>query len=263
MERTDELLDLGPSDRAIPSLGLKVDDIQPQPVLANNAVDPLITRLPNGLPCVGAGAPVTHLKQQLNDQLLEEVRGTILHSGQNLGRETGFHLGVCCLESLLGRLGVRSLWDRWSSRLPSLALRRAELYELRMLLEEFDVDPRGWGFEHFTTAVRDQEVTATGRQQQPALLQINLCLSDSVGESRLPPAGQALVLLGLRQLELKSKSCASIGKRVLLTISGDPKQREHQGLEIRDSHAHSSFNLSNDLRLTHGGRSSPFRISLR
>jgi hypothetical protein len=51
------------------------------------------------------------------------------------------------------------------------------------------------------------------------------------------PAGERLLQLGLRQVELDCEESASLGQRVFLAISSDSKQREHQGLEIWNSHA--------------------------
>ncbi len=58
----DELLDLGTADRALPLLGLQVDDVQAEPVLVDDAVDALVARLPDrraSVPPRAAVAPGT------------------------------------------------------------------------------------------------------------------------------------------------------------------------------------------------------------
>ena len=84
MQCTDKLLDLRTSYGALPPLGLKVHDVEPEAVLANDAVDSFITGLPDGLTRVAAGAPVTHLEQQLDDEALEKLRCASLDPCQEL-----------------------------------------------------------------------------------------------------------------------------------------------------------------------------------
>ena len=45
MERTDELLDLWPTDGTVPALRLDIDRVEPQTVLADDAVDALVATL--------------------------------------------------------------------------------------------------------------------------------------------------------------------------------------------------------------------------
>src|SRR5262245_58606423 len=66
-----KLLHLWPSDGPTPPLGLQVDDVQPQPVLADHAVDAPVSGLANGLSSIRPRATIAHLQQQFDDHLLE------------------------------------------------------------------------------------------------------------------------------------------------------------------------------------------------
>lgn len=68
-----ERLDLGPPDRALPTLGLHIDLFQPEPVQRNDPVDARIARAADALQIRPVG-PIAHTVQQVEHQRLEERR---------------------------------------------------------------------------------------------------------------------------------------------------------------------------------------------
>ena len=57
VERSDELLDLGPAHGALPPLRVQIDDVQAQAVLADSATDPFIAPLPMAWPASAREPP--------------------------------------------------------------------------------------------------------------------------------------------------------------------------------------------------------------
>jgi len=88
-------------------------------------------------------------------------------------------------------------------------------------------------------AVGNLEVAPTRGQDKAGLLEVDLRSCDAVAEARLPTAGEEFLLFSLRQLEIGSEAGASLSKRMLLAVSGEPKHGQQKGLEIRDPHARS------------------------
>src|SRR5262245_57170853 len=70
----DELLDLRTAHAALPLLRLKIHNIEPEAVLADDTVDPFIARLPDRLPGVRSGAAIAHLQQQLDREAFKDLR---------------------------------------------------------------------------------------------------------------------------------------------------------------------------------------------
>jgi hypothetical protein len=199
---------------------------------------PLVTGLADGLAGVGARAAVAHLEEELDDEPLEELGRGGLDAREDLGSETRRHLLVCDLEGLLGGLGVRVVVRGSGRALGLVLLGRPELDELGVLLEELDVDAGGWRLEDAGAAIGQLEVAALGREEQPGLLQVRLCPGDAIRELRLVTAREELVPIDLRELEDGGERLAGLGKRMRLAVGGELQQRQHQGLEIRDCHAH-------------------------
>ena len=68
-----KLHDVRPSNRSIvPSLGLNVDEVQPQFVFFDNSVDTPISTLAHGLSRVGARAAIAHFQEEIDDDPFEE-----------------------------------------------------------------------------------------------------------------------------------------------------------------------------------------------
>ena len=57
LQGAGEFLHLRPTDRSIPPLGLDVNDVETEPVLLDDAVDPLVSRAAEGLPLLPPFAP--------------------------------------------------------------------------------------------------------------------------------------------------------------------------------------------------------------
>jgi hypothetical protein len=73
-----ELLNLGSSDRAGPRLCLHINEIEPEAIFLDDAVDSFIARLPYGRARVSERAAVTHRDKQLHHHALEKCRRAFL-----------------------------------------------------------------------------------------------------------------------------------------------------------------------------------------
>src|SRR5512142_380054 len=85
MKGTDELLDIGSTDGAVPALRLNVDGVESQTVLADNTVDPFVPGLADSAPGFNPVAAIAHLEEELDDQVLKEPVRTGFHPRQELG----------------------------------------------------------------------------------------------------------------------------------------------------------------------------------
>ena len=208
---TPQLLNLGPAHGALPPLRLQIDDVQAQAVLADNAIDPFIAALANGLAGVGAGAAVSHPQKQIHHEALEESGGGRLDSREDLSGEAGFDPAVRRLQLFLWGFGVGDMrCGQVGGGLFGLTLGLLELSELGILREKLHVDPRGLRIEDLTAPGRDDEATSLRRLQQAAPLQIDPRPRHPIGKPSLTSARQQLVLLGLCELECGAQSAAGI-----------------------------------------------------
>ncbi len=55
-------------------LGLKIDDVEPELVLCNNAIDSAVAAAPEALGKIAAAVAVTKRQEHVDDQVLEEFR---------------------------------------------------------------------------------------------------------------------------------------------------------------------------------------------
>ena len=71
-------MNLWPADRAVPSLGLDVDDVEAELVLFDYAVDAAVPLLAQRLASFSARTPVAHLDEKIDNELLKERRRATL-----------------------------------------------------------------------------------------------------------------------------------------------------------------------------------------
>ncbi|CAE6756824.1 hypothetical protein NSPZN2_30445 [Nitrospira defluvii] len=79
-----KFLNLGAADWSLPALGLNLDHIEAQSVFINDSVNAFVTTATDGPPRFFTAPSIAHFYEYIDDQTLEERRGTFLCGLQQL-----------------------------------------------------------------------------------------------------------------------------------------------------------------------------------
>ena len=109
MKRSNELLNLRSAHGTFPSLGLQIDHIQPQPIFLNNAINPFIAALTDGLARVRTRTAVSERYHGVDNQPLEELGRISFDPLQYLRRQIGPDIQICFLKNLFRSFYRRSI----------------------------------------------------------------------------------------------------------------------------------------------------------
>jgi len=161
VQGADELLDLRTPDGAIPFFGLDVNDIETEPIFANDTVDPFISGSADCLAGVLPGATVPHLQEKLDDELFKKSGSRSLDPPENFGGQASPHFEMSSLERLFGRLRL----TEWGCLLRLLITSgpAAEFRKFGKLFEKPDVDPGKRRVENVPAPLGDPEVSSSRR----------------------------------------------------------------------------------------------------
>lgn len=185
----------------LPPLCLDVDEIQAKSILPNHPVDALVAALAQPLRRVVSASAVTHPVEHIEHELLEELRGLVKHSVEELGGEGRAHLAVGCVDPLLWRLLVRP-----TGRGGVLTTRRgrlglAKLVELLELRENLEIDSIRILFEHVSPAIGNAVNGPPRTIDQLRPVEVRCRPADSVLERSDTSTRDQFLDVGLRERE--------------------------------------------------------------
>ena len=168
LEAAGERLEIRPTNCVIgrPPLGLDVDRVEPELVLVDHAVDAVVAGPANvsrRILCLRAA--VAHRYQKVEDELLEERRTRPEYVIEEVRLDGPSKRRVGDVEQLLGILRR----DLWLDGLAGCRRPHVERDELRVLLEEHDIDTLRRLREHGSAAISNSD-RASDRSRQEACL---------------------------------------------------------------------------------------------
>ena len=102
-------------------------------------------------------------------------------------------------------------------------------------LEECNVNRARLGSQKFAPTISNLEFSKRDALEQASLLQVGYCPINPIIEASLTTA-QKLRSVILRELKGVGKPVNRLRDRVLLSIIGEPQERKHKSLEVRNSH---------------------------
>jgi hypothetical protein len=126
-----------------------------------------------------------------------------------------------------------------------LSLERLELGKLR---EELQINASGLLGEDLATAIGDALHSPAGALAEAAASQIPQGPIDAVVERGHGPAGERLLLLGVRHMKSRRNALAYLAIRVLFAVREHLERRQHAALKVRDRHGDRGY-MSRGVRL--------------
>ena len=237
VEGSDKLVDVGATDRAGPALRLEVDRLEAEPILVDQAVDPLVGP-GTGKPAGGfAPSAVAHRLHQIEDDLLEERRRTVSDLVEDLGGELVIECPVSLFENGVGRLGDGDRLRGGLVRAPVVSASLLPEGPVRLeLAEVLEVDGGGVLGQCLAAGVGDGEHAAPDTRQESGPLQMDLGPTEPIDEPGLRVARQQFRPFGIGETEVIGDRSAQGGEGPVLAVGGAPQEGDEDFVEGGNGH---------------------------